>query len=70
MTMNTDLNLSMMRAQLTLLEREMSALRRLIDQIQAPQSQVTFEGLAGVWQGTVFSDEDLASSRLTISESI
>jgi hypothetical protein len=70
MTIGTELTLGMIRVQLRWLEREMAALRRLVDQVQDFQPQASFENLAGVWQDTIFSDEDIWSSRLRVAEDI
>lgn len=72
MALDTELTLDMLRAQLRWMEREMSALRRLVDQIQEsqPQPQRLFASLAGVWKGVVVNDEDFESARLTAPEDI
>lgn len=72
MSLDTELTLDMMRAQLRWLEHEMSALRRLVDQVQEsqPQPRRSFESLEGIWEGVVFSEEDFQSARITVSEDI
>lgn len=72
MSLDTELTLDMMRAQLPWLEHEMSALRRLVDQVQEsqPQPRRSFESLEGIWEGVVFSEEDFQSARITVSEDI
>lgn len=72
MSLDTELTLDMMRAQLRWLEYEMSALRRLVDQVQEsqPQPRRSFESLEGIWEGVIFSEEDFQSARITVSEDI
>lgn len=72
MALDTELTLDMLRVQLRWMEREMSALRRLVDQIQEsqPQPHRSFASLAGVWKGVVVNDEVFESARLTAPEGI
>ena len=72
MSLDTELTLDMMRARLRWLEHEMSALRRLVDQVQEsqPQPRRSFESLEGIWEGVTFSEEDFQSARITVSEDI
>jgi hypothetical protein len=70
MSVDAELTLDMMRVQLYWLEREMTTLRRLIEQIEASHTIEPFERLAGVWQGNVFSEDDFDASRLMIPEDL
>lgn len=72
MNLDTELTLDMMRARIRWLEQEMTALRRLVDQVQKsqPQPRKSFASLEGIWEGTVFSEEDFQSARITAPEDI
>ena len=72
MSLDTELTLDMMRARLRWLEHEMSALKRLVDQVHEsqPQPRRSFESLEGIWEGVIFSEEEYQSARNTESEDI
>lgn len=69
MSIDAELTLDMMRAQLLWLEREITSLRRLIgqqDDASLPES--AFEALEGIWQGVIISKDDIDSSQISLSE--
>lgn len=70
MSVDAELTLEMMRVQLYWLEREMTTLRRLIDQVETSQTTEPFEKLEGVWRGSDFSEDDFKASRLTVPEDL
>ena len=70
MTIDVRTRLDMLRLQLNWIEREMFLLRQMLNQPVPKETPPTFESLRGIWEGVVFSEEDLQASRLRLPEGL
>jgi hypothetical protein len=70
MSVDAELNIDLMRAQLRWLESEMASMRRRIEQMQPSVPVEDFAALEGIWQGIVVSESEISDSRFRVSKEI